>query len=65
MSKANQEAVLLLLMVAIQRSGGELIVTDEEAAAVYEIANGIVPTRDKEDGATTVRLLTRRPDVVQ
>lgn len=65
MTEANQDATLLLLMVAIQRNGGELIITDEEAAAVYEIAKGIVPTRDKENGVTTVRLLTRRPDVVQ
>lgn len=65
MTDSHQDATLLLLMVAIQRSGGEITVTDEEAAAVYEIANGIVPERDKENGVTTVRLLTRRPDVVQ
>lgn len=65
MSEASREATLLLLMVAIQRSGGEITVTDEEAAAVYEIANGIMPERDKENGTTTVRLLARRPDVVQ
>lgn len=65
MTDSHQDATLLLLMVAIQRSGGEITVTDEEAAAVYEIANGIMPTRDKESGVTTVRLNARRPDVVQ